>query len=189
MWRETGQEDADNREHGDQLSLVSGEEAVLECVARGAHPAPGFVWSVPDHDGDQQMVTRAGMSVSRLTYIASAGDHGKVVRCSTVQTGDRGQVLYKVTTNLTLSITAPAPLLSSSSSHIGIVTGVLLAFILVIIIISIALFIVKKKKRLVSSKERANTNRIAAAESKIEIGRAPRLNSSHSQQSRMPSSA
>ena len=159
--RETGEV-----ETNDQVSLVSGEEVTLECEARGAHPPPQFIWSVPGQEEDHAVVS--GGAVSRLVYTARAGDHEKVVRCSSVQTHPTtGDLLYTTSTNISLSISQPAPLLSiSDSSPIAVITGGLLAVILVIIIISLALFLVKKKKRINSSRERVSGNKVAAVESK-----------------------
>ena len=155
------------------LSLVEGEEVEVECEAWEAYPKVQFVWSIPgsDHnivpseehirDDDNHFIR----SRSTVKISARTSDHGEIIKCSTVQTTESGQILYKVTSNLTLHVTKPAPLLATRSSHVGILTGGLLALILVIIIVSVMIFVCKKKKRINSSKERVN-NKIGAAETK-----------------------
>merc|ERR1719232_1170968 len=136
-------------------------------------PKVQFVWSIPgsDHgivpseehirDDDNHFIR----SRSTVKISARTSDHGEIIKCSTVQTTESGQILYKVTSNLTLHVTKPAPLLATRSSHVGILTGGLLALILVIIIVSVMIFVCQKKKRINSSKERVN-NKIGAAETK-----------------------
>ena len=139
----------------------------LGCEASGAWPRVTFLWSLPGLErlnteeadlGDQR-------SVSSVLYTARVEDQGAVVRCSGVQESPGGQVLYKVTTNLTLEVTKPQPLLASRSGQImGVITGGLLAIVLVVSILGVTLAVWKKKKRLGGSADRVTSNKISASE-------------------------
>ena len=150
-----------------ELSVVSGEEVELVCEARGAYPLPDFVWNIPGEWRKEMLKNDVHNShiLSKVTYTARIEDDGSIVRCSSVQTSPLGDILYKESTNLTLHVTQPAPLLATRSSHVGILTGGLLAVVLVIFIISILVFVCKKKKRINSGRERIN-NKISASENK-----------------------
>ena len=138
----------------------------LGCEATGAWPRVTFLWSLP---GLARLETeeRHGevTSVSSVLYTARAEDQGEVIRCSAVQEAPGGEVMYKVTTNLTLEVTRPQPLLASRSGQImGVITGGLLALVLVISILGVTLAVWKKKKRLGGSADRVTSNKISASE-------------------------
>ena len=149
------------------LPLVVGEEVRLGCEATGAWPRVTFLWSLPGLESleTEQRLLEPGVSVSSVLYTARSGDQGAVVRCSTVQETPGGQILYKVSTNLSLEVTKPQPLLASRSGQImGVITGGLLALVLVISILGVTLAVWKKKKRLGVSGERVTSNKISASE-------------------------
>ena len=153
------------------ISLVEGEEVRLGCEATGAWPRVTFLWSLPGlesveaEERELEAGEREARAVSSVLYTARSGDQGAVVRCSGVQESPGGQVLYKVTTNLSLEVTMPQPLLASRSGQImGVITGGLLALVLVISILGVTLAIWKKKKRLGGSVDRGTSNKISASE-------------------------
>ena len=74
------------------------------------------------------------------------------MRCSSVQS-HQGQILYSASRNLTLRVSRPAPLLATRASHVGIITGGLLAVLLVLLTVGLSLLVFKKKKRVSSRQE------------------------------------
>ena len=85
-------------------------------------------------------------------YTARLEDSGELVRCSAVQS-DQGHKLYSASSNLTLRVVRPAPLLATHASHVGIITGGLLALLLVFLTVTVSLLVFKKKKRVSSRQE------------------------------------
>ena len=138
----------------------------LGCEATGAWPRVTFLWSLPGLARLETEERHGEMtSVSSVLYTARAEDQGEVIRCSAVQEAPGGEVMYKVTTNLTLEVTRPQPLLASRSGQImGAITGGLLALVLVISILGVTLAVWKKKKRLGGSADRVTSNKISASE-------------------------
>ena len=144
------------------LELVEGELVEVECSAAGAFPRVEFLWSLPgvesvearesqakSEDGRaQHLVT----SQSVVTYTARVEDTGQTVRCSAVQS-HKGEILYSTSRNLTLLVSHPAPLLATRASHVGIITGGLLALLLVLLTVGVSVLFFKNKKRVRSSQE------------------------------------
>ena len=103
-----------------------------------------------EHQTEAETERVSSQSVAR--YTARLEDSGEVVRCSAVQS-DQGHKLYSASSNLTLRVVRPAPLLATHASHVGIITGGLLAFLLVFLTVAVSLLVFKKKKRVSSRQE------------------------------------
>ena len=140
------------------LELVEGELVEIECSAVGAFPSVEFLWSVPGVERvDAREEEEAGSdhltsSRSLLTYTGRLEDTGRTIRCSSVQSHN-GEILYSSSRNLTLLVSHPAPLLATRASHVGIITGGLLAILLVLLTVGVSVLFFKNKKRVVSSQE------------------------------------
>ena len=91
-------------------------------------------------------------SKSVVSYTGRVEDTGEVIRCSSVQS-HQGDILYTSSSNLTLRVSRPAPLLATHASHVGIITGGLLAVLLVLLTVGVSLLVFKKKKRVSSRQE------------------------------------
>ena len=87
-----------------------------------------------------------------VSYTGRVEDTGEVIRCSSVQS-HQGDILYTSSSNLTLRVSRPAPLLATHASHVGIITGGLLALLLVLLTVGVSLLVFKKKKRVSSRQE------------------------------------
>ena len=153
------------------LSLVAGQEVRLGCEATGAWPKLTFLWSLPGLESleivEEDLEAR---TLSSILYTARSEDQGAVVRCSGVQESPGGKILYKVSTNFTLEVTRPQPLLASRSGQLmGVITGGLLALVLVISILGVTLAVWKKKKRLGGSGDRATSNKVSASETSKDV--------------------
>ena len=103
-----------------------------------------------EHQTEAETERVSSQSVAR--YTARLEDSGEVVRCSAVQS-DQGHKLYSASSNLTLRVVRPAPLLATHASHVGIITGGLLALLLVFLTVTVSLLVFKKKKRVSSRQE------------------------------------
>ena len=91
-------------------------------------------------------------SQSVVSYTARVEDTGEVIKCSSVQS-HQGDILYTSSSNVTLRVSRPAPLLATHASHVGIITGGLLAVLLVLLTVGVSLLVFKKKKRVSSRQE------------------------------------
>ena len=103
-----------------------------------------------EHQTEAETERVSSQSVAR--YTARLEDSGELVRCSAVQS-DQGHKLYSASSNLTLRVVRPAPLLATHASHVGIITGGLLALLLVFLTVTVSLLVFKKKKRVSSRQE------------------------------------